>query len=180
MLLKLTSLVLSSVSAWNWAPSIQTPDLVFVCICQNTFSERLSPHGLDVYTLVAVDVLHEVEIGVWKSLFIQLLRLLESIEKSRLNILNGRLVTYFSPIALRGSYCSGFRFRQIPTFGRDTIRRFRSNVSEMRQFAARDYEDILQVRFSSPTHSYRVARNRLLWYRNGPFVDFLVVCNDGF
>lgn len=34
----------------------------------------------------------------------------------------------------------------MPTFGRDTIRRFRSNVSEMKQLAARDYEDMLQVR----------------------------------
>ncbi|KAJ7205777.1 hypothetical protein GGX14DRAFT_367815, partial [Mycena pura] len=36
------------------------------------------------------------------------------------------------------------RFRQMPTFGRATIRRFHRNVSEMKQFAARDYEDILQ------------------------------------
>ncbi|TEB29042.1 hypothetical protein FA13DRAFT_1597683, partial [Coprinellus micaceus] len=91
----------------------------------NTFSDRLSAHGLDVYGLIAVDILHEVEIGVWKSLFIQLLRLLEAVNTSRLNVLNGR-------------------FRQMPTFGRDTIRRFRSNVSEMKQLAARDYEDILQ------------------------------------
>lgn len=33
----------------------------------------------------------------------------------------------------------------MPTFGRDTIRRFRKNVSETKQFAARDYEDVLQV-----------------------------------
>lgn len=36
-------------------------------------------------------------------------------------------------------------FREVPTFGRDTIRRFRKNVSEMKQFAARDFEDVLQV-----------------------------------
>jgi hypothetical protein len=34
----------------------------------------------------------------------------------------------------------------MPTFGRDTIRRFRNNISEMKQLAARDYEDLLQVR----------------------------------
>ena len=38
------------------------------------------------------------------------------------------------------------RFRQIPTFGRFTIRRFHNNVSEMKKLAARDFEDILQVR----------------------------------
>jgi len=36
-------------------------------------------------------------------------------------------------------------FRQIPTFGRDTIRKFRSNVSELKKMAARDFEDLLQV-----------------------------------
>ena len=37
------------------------------------------------------------------------------------------------------------RFRQVPTFGRDTIRRFSNNVSEMKNFAACNYEDVLQV-----------------------------------
>ncbi|KAF7301977.1 hypothetical protein MIND_00763800 [Mycena indigotica] len=35
-------------------------------------------------------------------------------------------------------------FRQIPTFGRATIRSFSHNVSELKYAAARDYEDILQ------------------------------------
>lgn len=34
----------------------------------------------------------------------------------------------------------------MPTFGADTIRRFTNNVSEMKQMAARDFEDLLQVR----------------------------------
>ncbi|KIY47949.1 hypothetical protein FISHEDRAFT_44301 [Fistulina hepatica ATCC 64428] len=36
------------------------------------------------------------------------------------------------------------RFRQIPTFGVDTIRRFSNNVSAMKKLAARDFEDMLQ------------------------------------
>ena len=36
-------------------------------------------------------------------------------------------------------------FRLVPSFGRDTIRRFSSNVSEMKRLAARDLEDLLQV-----------------------------------
>ncbi|KZP02197.1 hypothetical protein FIBSPDRAFT_655083, partial [Athelia psychrophila] len=32
----------------------------------------------------------------------------------------------------------------IPSFGRETIRRFSNNVSELKQLAARDYEDLLQ------------------------------------
>lgn len=37
------------------------------------------------------------------------------------------------------------RFRQVPTFGRDTIRKFGGNVSAMKKRAGRDIEDILQV-----------------------------------
>ena len=33
----------------------------------------------------------------------------------------------------------------MPTFGRDTIRRFANNVAEMKKLAGRDFEDILQV-----------------------------------
>ncbi|KAJ3514106.1 hypothetical protein NMY22_g14847 [Coprinellus aureogranulatus] len=72
---------------------------------QNAFSDRLSNLGLDIYDMVSVDILHEVEIGVWKTLFIHLLRLLEALGTSGTGILNSR-------------------FRQVPTFGRDTIRRF--------------------------------------------------------
>ncbi|KAF6764198.1 hypothetical protein DFP72DRAFT_1059205 [Ephemerocybe angulata] len=92
---------------------------------ENAFSERLSRFGLDIYSLPAVDILHEVEIGIWKDLFIQLLRMLEVVDKTRIPVLNAR-------------------FRAIATFGSDTIRRFSNNVSGMKQFAARDYENILQ------------------------------------
>ncbi len=36
-------------------------------------------------------------------------------------------------------------FRDIPTFGSSTIRRFATNASEMKKLAARDFEDLLQV-----------------------------------
>lgn len=36
-------------------------------------------------------------------------------------------------------------YRSMPTFGRDTIRRFSTNSSEMKKLAARDYNDLLQV-----------------------------------
>ena len=61
---------------------------------QNAFSDRLSSLGLDMFRIVAVDILHEVEIGVWKALFIHLLRVLESIDKSLINVLNSRLVIF--------------------------------------------------------------------------------------
>ena len=99
--------------------------------------------------MVAVDILHEVEIGVWKALFIHLLRVLESIDKSLINVLNSRFVipptcALHTPPHSHSVFYS-CRFRQVPGFGNDTIRRFGNNVSEMKQFAAREYEDILQV-----------------------------------
>ena len=35
-------------------------------------------------------------------------------------------------------------FRQVPTFGRATVRRFHRNASAMKKLAARDFEDLLQ------------------------------------
>jgi hypothetical protein len=40
-----------------------------------------------------------------------------------------------------------FSFRHTPPFGRDTIRRFSTNVSGLKRLAARDFEDILLVIF---------------------------------
>jgi hypothetical protein len=39
------------------------------------------------------------------------------------------------------------RYREVPTFGRDTIRKFSRNCSDMKKLAARDWEDMLQVSF---------------------------------
>lgn len=43
---------------------------------QNTFAEKLGPLGLDSYNMLVVDILHEVELGVWKALFTHLIRIL--------------------------------------------------------------------------------------------------------
>lgn len=39
------------------------------------------------------------------------------------------------------------RYRNVPTFGRDVIRKFSANTSELKKLAARDYEDLLQVSY---------------------------------
>jgi hypothetical protein len=44
---------------------------------KNAFSQRLSPFGFNMYPMLVVDLLHEVELGSWRSLFIHLLRILE-------------------------------------------------------------------------------------------------------
>ena len=46
---------------------------------------------------------------------------------------------------------SRYRFRQVPTFGRDTIRKFGGSVSAMKKLAGRDFEDILQVGVPLPS-----------------------------
>lgn len=49
---------------------------------QNAFSKRLAPLGFDIYSTLVVDLLHEFELGVWKGLFVHLLRILEAHSKA--------------------------------------------------------------------------------------------------
>ncbi|TDL17170.1 hypothetical protein BD410DRAFT_886035 [Rickenella mellea] len=91
----------------------------------NTFSDRLSPFGENYFILFVVDLLHEFELGVWKMIFIHLIRLLIAEGGNAVQLLNER-------------------YRATPTFGRDIIRKFSSNPSAMKKLAARDYEDLLQ------------------------------------
>jgi len=56
---------------------------------QNAFSTRLGP-GFNVYSMLVVDFMHEVELGVWKSLFTHLIRLLHAIDGALVNELDRR------------------------------------------------------------------------------------------
>lgn len=76
--------------------------------------------------MLTVDFMHEFELGVWKSVFSHLIRILIVHGETAVQRLNQR-------------------YRDIPTFGRSTIRRFGENVSGMKKLAARNFEDILQV-----------------------------------
>lgn len=49
-----------------------------ILLNQNAFSGRLGPLGFDFFSMLVVDLMHEVELGDWKSLFIHLLRILVS------------------------------------------------------------------------------------------------------
>ncbi|KJA26033.1 hypothetical protein HYPSUDRAFT_105527, partial [Hypholoma sublateritium FD-334 SS-4] len=91
---------------------------------ENAFSARLSSFGFNLFSIFLVDFLHEFELGVWKKVFIHLLRILQSIDGAT-NTLDSR-------------------FRAVPTFGHDSIRRFTNNVSELKKLGARDYENLLQ------------------------------------
>ena len=50
-------------------------------ILQNAFSNRLSQFGFDIHSSLLPDLMHKVELGGWKALFIHLLRMLESLDK---------------------------------------------------------------------------------------------------
>lgn len=87
--------------------------------------------------------MHEFELGVWKRIFTHLLRILECI-KGATNQLNQRSVSFLESIIL-ARLIFLIRFRGMPTFGRDSIRRFSNSVSELKKLGARDYENLLQV-----------------------------------
>lgn len=74
--------------------------------------------------MLVPDFMHEFELGVWKSLFIHLIRIM--VAEGAVQALNER-------------------YRQVPTFGHSTIRQFSENASSMKKMAARNYEDLLQV-----------------------------------
>lgn len=54
------------------------------------------------------------------------------------------------------------RFREVPTYGLDTIRKFSNNVSAMKKLGARDFEDILQVSLQPPDASESFHRGHLV------------------
>ncbi|KAG9082741.1 hypothetical protein FS749_006609 [Ceratobasidium sp. UAMH 11750] len=89
----------------------------------NAFTERLG-NAFNIYSALVVDQLHEVELGVWKSVFKHLIRLVHLSGSSAIVEFNKR-------------------FRAVPTFG-SIIRLFAEDVSSVSRMAARDFEDILQ------------------------------------
>ncbi|KAI0349974.1 hypothetical protein OH77DRAFT_1499288 [Trametes cingulata] len=76
------------------------------------------------YSLYVPDLMHEFELGNWKSVLTHILGILFAIGGDLIQELNRR-------------------FRQIPTFGR--IRKFCDNVADQRKLAARDYENNLRT-----------------------------------
>ncbi|KAG9000858.1 hypothetical protein FRB90_011721, partial [Tulasnella sp. 427] len=92
---------------------------------ENAFSGRLHELGFDFFSMLCSDFMHEFELGEWKALLIHLIRMLNALGGDKTSQLNER-------------------FRRVPPFGRDTIRKIIYNVSELKQLAARAFEDILQ------------------------------------
>lgn len=61
-------------------------DVVF----QNAFSKKLGPFGFNFFRMFLVDLMHEFELGIWKALFIHLLRMLNAMNKALINELDRR------------------------------------------------------------------------------------------
>ncbi|KAF5368267.1 hypothetical protein D9615_010369 [Tricholomella constricta] len=91
---------------------------------ENTFS-ILAKSPFNFFAMLAPDLLHEYELGVWKAVLIHLIRIL---------VANGG----------NSAQAMNWRYRQVLTFGRSTIRRFSDNVTGLKKLAARNFEDLLQ------------------------------------
>jgi len=115
--------------------------------------------------MLIIDLIHEVELGVWKALFTHLVRILDAAAPG------GRLVAILDErydnnmictIIIRPGHC---RFRAMAPF-RQTIRRFTNNVSDIKNLAAQDYKDMLQVRLlaAHDTQQTHISLSRPLLY----------------
>ena len=60
---------------------------------KNAFSEKLTPLGFKMFDMLVVDLMHEVELGVWKAVFIHLLRLLDCHNESLKHEMDRRQVS---------------------------------------------------------------------------------------
>ncbi|KAF6742517.1 hypothetical protein DFP72DRAFT_830415 [Ephemerocybe angulata] len=93
---------------------------------RSAFSEAFEDNMLfSVYALLVPDPLHEFELGTWRDLFVQLVRMATA---------SGREIV----VTMNTWY------RTISAFGRGTIRKFANNAAEMKKLGARDFEDLLQ------------------------------------
>ncbi|THV03619.1 hypothetical protein K435DRAFT_650870 [Dendrothele bispora CBS 962.96] len=115
----------------------------------NAFMDKLAlQFNFNVSQMLVVDLLHEFELGVWKAFFAHLVRILYAQGPSsvaKVAELDRRQV--ISSLINVNELSIFFRFRQVPAFGHSTIRHFATNASEMKKLAARDFEDLLQVRY---------------------------------
>jgi hypothetical protein len=57
---------------------------------QSAFSDLFTTSGDNFFLMFLIDLMHEVEIGSWKALFIHLLQILASVDESTLHELDRR------------------------------------------------------------------------------------------
>jgi hypothetical protein len=64
---------------------------------QNAFSECLAKFGFNMFSMVVVDLLHKIDLGVWKAIFIHLLCILDCQHESLKHELDRWWVTLGCP-----------------------------------------------------------------------------------
>ena len=116
-------------------------------IGQNAFVDRLGD-DFDLSWMLVVDFMHEFELGIWKSFFTHLIRILYAAQPdgNLVETLNERYLFFVPDSNLSAQFYFCSRYRQISTFGSSMIHWFSNNASEMKKLAAWDFEDLLQVR----------------------------------
>ena len=63
-------------------------------VMKNAFSDKLSAFGFNLFLMLVVDLLHEFELGMWKAIFIHLLRILDSFKDGKLHELDRRCICF--------------------------------------------------------------------------------------
>ncbi|KAG2737094.1 hypothetical protein P692DRAFT_20762571, partial [Suillus brevipes Sb2] len=69
---------------------------------KNTFLDSLGPFGFNIFIALVVDLLHEVELGVWRMLLVHLLRILTALNKDLIHEVDRRCAKYLSYNSLLG------------------------------------------------------------------------------
>jgi hypothetical protein len=57
---------------------------------RNAFSQKLSKFGFNFFLMFVIDLMHEFELGIWKALFIHLLRILNATDNTLVDELDRR------------------------------------------------------------------------------------------
>lgn len=69
----------------------------FFQIPKNAFSAKLAPFGFNFFQMFVIDLMHEVELGGWRSLLIHLLRILQAAGPGLLHKLDERYIGQLVP-----------------------------------------------------------------------------------
>ena len=82
------SLVPTAVSLFSLLPMVVL--LIALIYFQNAFLNKLAQFGFVLFPMLVVDLTHKFELGVWKAIFIHLLRILDCQNESLKHELDNR------------------------------------------------------------------------------------------
>jgi hypothetical protein len=89
------------------------------------------------------DLLHKFELGIWKSIFKHLMRILYAQGNDSIQVLNKRYDIQFNIIFI--PLTTTISYQLVTPFGCGMIWCFHANASAMKKLAGRDFKDLLQV-----------------------------------